>query len=61
MLNYYSIFKNYYANLQEENAYVIHTDITEGNIVTVGARVTIAGTAIELLDTEESVDWGLWE
>jgi hypothetical protein len=32
LLNYYSIFKNYYANLQEEKAYVIHSDINRGAI-----------------------------
>ncbi len=61
LLNYYSIFKNYYANLQEEKAYVIHTDITQGAIETTTANVTIGGTQLptNLIDTSVSVDWGL--
>ncbi len=61
LLNYYSVFKNYYANLQEEKAYVIHTDISQGAIETTTANVTIGGSQLptNLIDTSVSVDWGL--
>jgi len=38
-LGYWSIFKNYYANKQEENAYVIHTKNGNTNITTTSQDV----------------------
>jgi hypothetical protein len=38
-LGYWSIFKNYYANKQEENAYVIHTKNGNTDITTTGQFV----------------------
>lgn len=37
-LGYWNIFKNYYANKQEENAYVIHTDNGNNNISCIGSK-----------------------
>jgi len=38
-LGYWSIFKNYYANKQEENAYVIHTKNGNTDITTTGQYI----------------------
>ena len=55
LLGYWSIFKNYYANKQEENAYVIHTDNGSTYITSISVWQTING---ELLNSTESVAAG---
>ena len=45
-LGYWNIFKNYYANKQEENAYVIHTDNGNNNIACTAVYQHINGSGL---------------
>ena len=49
-LGYWSIFKNYYANKQEENAYVVHTT-NEATTIDTTSRQYINGLSISQLRT----------
>ena len=55
-LGYWSIFKNYYANKQEENAYVIHTKNGNTDITTVGQNIiTNNGTNVSIWSSSLSL------
>ena len=58
-LGYWSIFKNYYANKQEENAYVIHTKNGNTDITTTDQRiVNQANGTFGVLDNSSSFNAG---
>ena len=58
-LGYWSIFKNYYANKQEENAYVIHTKNGNTDITTTDQRiVNQANGTFVVLDNSSTFNAG---
>jgi len=52
---YWDIFKNYYANKSEENAYVVHTRDTVQNQIT-QARLNINGQIVNFFNSETTVE-----
>lgn len=54
-LGYWDIYKNYYANKQEERGYVIHASEWENGWETFSANVTSGGVTTDVLDTEVAV------
>jgi len=57
-LGYWDIYKNYYANKQEERGYVIHASEWENGWDTYSAEVQSLGVTYDVLDTEEAVNTG---
>jgi hypothetical protein len=58
-LGYWDIYKNYYANKQEERGYVIHAENQDSNFDTVGCDVTVNGNTVVTKDvfaSDESID-----
>jgi len=54
-LGYWDIYKNYYANKQEERGYVIHASEWDNGWDTFSANVTSGGVTTDVLDTEVAV------
>lgn len=58
-LGYWDIYKNYYANKQEERGYVIHAANQDSNFDTVGCDVTVNGNTVvtkDIFASDESID-----
>jgi len=55
-LGYWDIYKNYYANKQEERGYVIHASEWDNGWDTFSANVTSMGVTTDVLDTEIAVN-----
>jgi hypothetical protein len=55
-LGYWDIYKNYYANKQEERGYVIHASEWENGWDTFSANVTSMGVTTDVLDTEVALN-----
>jgi hypothetical protein len=58
-LGYWDIYKNYYANKQEERGYVIHAENQDSNFDTVGCDVTVNGNTVvtkDIFASDESID-----
>jgi hypothetical protein len=55
-LGYWDIYKNYYANKQEERGYVVHASEWENGWDTFSANVTSMGVTTDVLDTEVAVN-----
>jgi len=55
-LGYWDIYKNYYANKQEERGYVIHASEWDNGWDTYSANVTSMGVTTDVLDTEIAVN-----
>lgn len=54
-LAYYDIFKNYYANKQEENAYTIGTETTTEKVKTTISSYSLSGS-IRIVEQENEID-----
>ena len=57
-LGYWDIYKNYYANKQEERGYVIHASEWDNGWLTYSANVTSMAGTVDVLDTEVAVNTG---
>jgi hypothetical protein len=58
-LGYWDIYKNYYANKQEERGFVIHAENQASNFDTVGCDVTVNGNTVvtkDIFASDESID-----
>ncbi len=60
LLSYYSIYKNYYANLQEERGFVIHNDLNNGPISTTKGVLVLGGQPYNITDTPTGLDLREW-
>jgi hypothetical protein len=54
-LGYWDIYKNYYANKQEERGYVIHASEWDNGWDTYSANVTSMGITYDVLDNEQTM------
>lgn len=58
-LGYWDIYKNYYANKQEERGFVIHAEEQDSYFNTVGCDVTVNGNTVvtkDVFSSDESID-----
>lgn len=60
LLAYYDIFKNYYANKQEENAYVIGVSQKTENTQTILTRVEYGNSNNVDAETNDQINWADW-
>lgn len=63
-LSYWSIFKQYYSNKQEENAYVIHAKNTNNTFTLVNAVMEVMHNNTtqyyDILDNDQLIDMSVW-